>query len=115
MYLPGLPERRGQGRCVAVVALMLSLWLAPGVLQALPALHQFLHQDAQNPSHRCLVIQFQHQLLLPGLVAPAAPLPGAGWSARAPGPPPQLLPAFDYVVSDGRAPPPSPCSTAVGG
>ena len=57
----------------AAVSLMLWLWVGTFALAASPELHRLLHQDAQNPSHHCLVTQVQQQPLLAGLVSSVAP------------------------------------------
>ena len=95
---------RNGSRCAAV-AVMFSLWVALWALEVSPDLHRFLHEDAQNPNHTCLVTQFQHHLVLSGLVAAVAPalpevcsaLPACGDF--------QFLPAYDYRLTPSRAPP----------
>jgi hypothetical protein len=103
-----------QGTRWAVLA-MLSLWLGLCALDLFPELHRLLHQDAQNPSHNCVVTQLQHHLLLPGLVAMPLPPTPTTWGMCASNDHFRFLPAFDYVVSDGRAPPSFASSTAVVG
>ena len=84
---------------------MLLLWLVTAALSASPDLHHFLHQEAQNATHNCLITQLQHQPLLVAFavfVSPppvALPLEASHFAEF------QLLPALEYRLSPSRAPP----------
>ena len=43
---------------------MLLLWLGSFALAASPQLHHWLHEDSDNPTHDCFVVQLQQQPLL---------------------------------------------------
>jgi hypothetical protein len=94
---------------------MLVLWLLTCALAASPQLHRLLHKDAQSPNHGCLFTQISQHLLAPatGFVLGAKPEASAGMGMRLDEF--ELLPSFDYLLSDGRAPPPSFASNAVVG
>jgi hypothetical protein len=94
---------------------MLVLWLLTCAVAASPQLHSLLHKDAQTPQHYCLFTQLsQHSVTasIGFVLAPHAALiavSGVRLSEF------EVLPSFDFVVSDGRAPPFSFSSTAVVG
>jgi hypothetical protein len=100
--------RSDRGRQVSKLSaggLMLALWLVTSVVAASPQLHQLLHKDAQSPQHYCLFNQLsQHSVAASsGFILAPKPPPSAGdrlvLNDFA------LLPSFDFVLSDGRAPP----------
>jgi len=89
----------------AAVSLMLLLWVGLCALEVSPELHRFIHRDAQNPAHNCLVTQLQKHSVLGGFAPALAPAPPAD---------PNLLvfeggsrcySNFDYRLSPSRAPP----------
>ncbi len=84
---------------------MLCLWLGLCALDFSPELHRRLHQDAQSPSHNCLVTQLQSHLLLPVFVASLLPAAPEAWALLVPGDVVELPLLVEYLVSDGRAPP----------
>jgi hypothetical protein len=87
---------------------MLALWLITCAVAASPQLHSLLHKDAQTPQHYCLFTQLSQHSVTVGsgiVLAPdPAPLVGKGVRLTESG----ILPSFDFVVSDGRAPPFNP-------
>ena len=98
-------KRHSNGRRLAAVAVMFSLWVGMWALEVSPNLHRFLHEDAQSPGHTCLVTQFQHHLLLSGFVAAATPpLPVVSYAPLVCGDL-QFLPSYDYRLTPSRAPP----------
>jgi hypothetical protein len=84
---------------------MFWLWAALCALEASPALHRLLHNDALNPGHSCLVTQFQNHLLLSGFVAAAAPLMPEASALLAACGDFQFRPSHDYRLPPSRAPP----------
>jgi hypothetical protein len=84
---------------------MFSLWVAMCALEVSPELHRLLHKDAQDPAHNCLVTQFQHDSVLSGFVAAAAPaIPDVrGVLVSCGGF--QFPPSYDYRLPPSRAPP----------
>jgi len=64
-----------------------------------------LHKDSQNPNHYCLFTQLNQQSLLAAFKSAAAPEPPRFTIHAHAVITSALLPSFDYVVSDGRAPP----------
>jgi len=99
-----LARRRKAGR-VAAVAVMLSLWAAMCALEVSPELHRLLHQDAQSPSHNCLVTQFQNHSLLSGFVAATAPPAPEASGLLASRGDFQFAPSTDCQLPPSRAPP----------
>ena len=84
---------------------MFVLWLGTFALTVSPQLHRWLHEDADSPTHACLVTQLRQHLLLVGF-APvvAAPLVLTR-IASVEFPEVQFLPSGDYRLSPSRAPP----------
>ena len=100
-----MPKRQRNGRHLAAVAVMFSLWVAMWALEVSPELHRLLHDDAQSPGHTCLVTQFQHNLLLSGFAAATAPpLPAVSYAPLICGDL-QFLPSYDYRLTPSRGPP----------
>jgi hypothetical protein len=98
-----------------LVGLVLSLWIATSAIAASPQLHRLLHQDAQHLNHYCLYTQLsQHSFLadFTPTLAPAPPTLATGAVSLSSS---ESLPSFDYVVSQGRAPPSLSSSIAVVG
>ncbi len=84
---------------------MLLLWLVTFALAASPDLHHLLHQDAQGPTHSCVVTQVQQHSVLSGFVpviVPAAPSLCLGLLGNDDS---QFLHSCDYRFSPSRAPP----------
>ncbi|HWV98930.1 MAG TPA: hypothetical protein VNZ64_04475 [Candidatus Acidoferrum sp.] len=98
-------RHRRNGSPFAAVALMLLLWLGLCALEVSPDLHHFIHQDAQNPAHNCLVTQLQQHSVLSGFVPAAAPAPPAVTRTLFSGGDFQFCPSFDYRLTPSRAPP----------
>ena len=93
------------GGRLAVAGLMLLLWVGTFALMVSPELHHLLHQDAQGPSHNCLITQIQQHPLLAGyaavsVLASAPVVVTAVCRAEAP-----FLPASDHRLAPSRAPP----------
>jgi hypothetical protein len=84
---------------------MLSLWVVMSAFGVSPELHHFLHKDAQDPGHNCLVTQFQHHSVLSGFVAAAAPARPEVSSALVSLGRFQFHPSYDYRLPPSRAPP----------
>lgn len=84
---------------------MLLLWLITFALAASPQLHQWLHDDALNLGHQCLITQIHQHPLLVGLavvLVPVPPVAGVGLSGATALP---FLSARKYRLSPSRAPP----------
>jgi hypothetical protein len=99
----------------SVGGLMLALWLVTCAVAASPQLHALLHKDAQTPQHYCLFTQLsQHSITASsGIVIAPDPAPLVGHGVRVTET--EFLPSFDFVISDGRAPPFNSSSFAVVG
>ena len=98
---------------ISAAALLLTIiWLGTFVLGASPRLHEWLHQDASNPDHHCLLTQIQKDPVIFGFenatfihapileispVPTAEPLPLASFRSGLPhtrGPPPAASSGF---------------------
>jgi hypothetical protein len=108
-------QQRRQFSKFSVGGLMLVLWIVTCALAASPQLHRLLHKDALGPNHYCLFTQIsQHSLAASsGYVIAAEPEHSANTGVRLNEL--ELLPSFDFVLSDSRAPPSNVSSTAVVG
>lgn len=95
---------RTSGR-FAVIGVMLFLWLGICALEVSPELHQFLHKDAQSPTHTCLVTQLQKHSILSGLGSTIAIAAPAAWIPLVTQCQSPLFTSFDYRLSPSRAPP----------
>jgi len=84
---------------------MLALWLCTFALTLSPQLHRWLHEDADSPTHACLVTQVRQHSLLAGFVPVVAPAPVLAQPAPLPLSEVQILPTGDYRLSPSRAPP----------
>ena len=88
-----------------MASMLLFAWLATSAMAALPALHELIHNDSQNPQHQCAVTALVHGKYLshaPATIA-AAPAPRVEVAAVTFGS--VILPAIDYRLVPGRAPP----------
>jgi hypothetical protein len=94
---------------------MLGLWLGSAAFAASPQLHHLLHADSQNPNHYCLFTGIHQQSLLAVFGTNPTPAPPSATEGLPCCSDFQLLPAPDYLLSDGRAPPPCFLHTAVVG
>jgi hypothetical protein len=108
-------KRQRQARKSAAAGLLLFLWIATATFAAVPQLHALLHKDAQGADHSCVFTQVGQGSLLPHGPAVAAPAPPILCIGLLDPCYCELLPSFDYSVSDGRAPPAFSSSTAVVG
>lgn len=108
------PRARTAGR-IAVVALTFCLWLATVALAGSPQLHHWLHADAHNSQHDCLVTQLNQHSLVASFAPVLAPQPpqvvfqAVGLFTRT------FFSKFNYSISRGRAPPLPACFPAVVG
>jgi hypothetical protein len=84
-------------------------------LEACPALHQWVHPDAQTQTHNCLVTQMQKQSVLAGAAPVVAPVPPVAGLAIARRTVFQFAPACGHRLSPSRAPPPTTPSGTVAG
>ena len=105
MKLWASPSRPGRlGRLAAAMVLLL-LWLVTVAVVASPRLHGFLHADAQQANHACLITQLQHPTILAAVAAisapPAPPTSGAVIECGSV----QFPSSWDYRLSPCRAPP----------
>jgi hypothetical protein len=84
---------------------MLSLWGVLCALEASPELHEWLHNDAQEPGHTCLITQLHQHTLLAVFAAPFIPVGLLLATDQAGLEHFQFFPSYDYRVSPSRAPP----------
>jgi len=85
---------------------MLALWLITFALTVSPRFHRWLHEDADSPTHTCVITQIQQQQpLLAGFAAVVAPVPLPVQPAYVPLADIQFVPRGDYRLSPSRAPP----------
>ncbi len=106
-------RRRGLSHLAA--GLLLLLWAITVALAAAPELHRFLHRDAQDANHYCLLTQVSRGSLFSGptqvdLPMPAVPCVGAPHRSEAPMPSRR-----DHELSPSRAPPAAPGLTRLVG
>ena len=105
MKRPSSSKQPRNGGRFAAVFVMLLLWLGLWALEVSPDLHHFLHKDAQDPNHECLITQLQHHSVIAGFVPVAVPtVPADGKALVSPC---KFHPfvSLDYRLSPGRAPP----------
>jgi len=89
----------------AAIAVTLLAWLGVCAIEVSPELHSFLHKDAQNPAHNCLVTQLQKHSVDSGFVPAVAPVPSFGWNSLVSIGEIHPFALFDYRLSRSRAPP----------
>ena len=85
-----------------IVALMI-LFLGLGA--ASPAIHKWIHRDANQPGHECAITQFQRQQFLFSGVAIAVVIVAASFSVALSLATGVLLPQVSFQLPPGRAPP----------
>jgi hypothetical protein len=85
--------------------LMLALWLGIFAFASLPDLHQWLHPDYQQTSHRCLITQVQEQSFLSESLPVLSPPPPVAVIELTVSADSQSLATWDYRLSPSRAPP----------
>jgi len=56
----GLTSKIGSKGKRAISALLLAVFASLQILAAVPALHSFVHEDANSPNHECGVTLFLH-------------------------------------------------------
>ncbi len=105
MALVSKPELWRNRSRLAAVGTMLLLWLGLYALEVSPDLHRFLHQDAQNSAHNCLVTQLRHHSVLSGFAPSLLPAAPVTWSFVQPHPTFVLFSSVDLRLSPSRAPP----------
>jgi hypothetical protein len=109
-----MPSRRKLAK-PSVGGLMLALWILTCAVTASPQLHALLHKESQSPDHYCLFTQLGQQSITTSSGVVLTPRPESLGNTLVRLEKFELLPSFDFVVSDGRAPPSVSLPTAVVG